>query len=115
MQLKNMAALMLSSRCSWAQVVEYVQGLLLPSSSSAPSASSAEDTSGPAPAQQRTLSETRGAARGDEALEEKRVCNALIKSELGVVLRFPTYREGMTAVHAREPSPFRPSDLEFMF
>jgi hypothetical protein len=36
--------------------------------------------------------------------ESKRVRNDLIKTELGVVLRYPTYREGLRAL-AREASP----------
>ena len=39
-------------------------------------------------------------------LAEKRVCNRLLKEELGVVLDFPTYREGLTAIHRRNLAPF---------
>jgi hypothetical protein len=28
------------------------------------------------------------------------VCNDKLKRELGVALRYPTYREGLTALHA---------------
>ena len=30
----------------------------------------------------------------------KRVGNARLKEELGVILRYPTYREGLSALHA---------------
>jgi hypothetical protein len=39
-------------------------------------------------------------------LEEKRVCNGLIKRELGVRLAFPTYREGLAAIAAGDLRPF---------
>ena len=32
--------------------------------------------------------------------ENKRIANRLIKDELGVRLRYPTYREGIAALHA---------------
>lgn len=41
-------------------------------------------------------------------LEEKRVRNDLIKQELGVRLAFPTYREGLQAIHSGDLRPFRP-------
>lgn len=41
-------------------------------------------------------------------LAEKRVANGLIKKELGVSLDFPTYREGLTAIHKRNLTPFMP-------
>jgi nucleoside-diphosphate-sugar epimerase len=37
--------------------------------------------------------------------ESKRVGNALIRRELGVRLRYPTYREGLTALHAGGEGP----------
>lgn len=37
--------------------------------------------------------------------ENKRVRSALIRSELGVVLRYPTYREGLTALRADGEGP----------
>jgi hypothetical protein len=37
---------------------------------------------------------------------EKRVKNDLIKSELGVVLEFPTYREGLSAIAQGDDRPF---------
>jgi nucleoside-diphosphate-sugar epimerase len=37
--------------------------------------------------------------------ENKRVRNDLIRSELGVVLRYPTYREGLTALRAGGEGP----------
>ncbi len=37
--------------------------------------------------------------------ESKRVRSALIRSELGVVLRYPTYREGLTALRAAGEGP----------
>ena len=39
-------------------------------------------------------------------LAEKRVSNRLIKEELGSVLGFPTFREGLTAIHKRNLAPF---------
>ena len=46
-----------------------------------------------------------GAASGPQ-LAEKRVRNQKIKEELGVVLMAPTYREGLTALHERDLTPF---------
>jgi nucleoside-diphosphate-sugar epimerase len=37
----------------------------------------------------------------------RRIKNARIKSELGVKLRYPTYREGLTALLADDPAPAR--------
>ena len=37
---------------------------------------------------------------------EKRVCNAKIKSELLLALDFPSYREGLAAIHAGNRCPF---------
>jgi hypothetical protein len=37
--------------------------------------------------------------------ESKRVANGLIKDELGVRLRYPTYREGLTALRAAGEGP----------
>jgi nucleoside-diphosphate-sugar epimerase len=31
--------------------------------------------------------------------DNKRVCNTRIKSELGVMLRYPTFRDGLRALH----------------
>lgn len=42
-------------------------------------------------------------------LEEKRVRNNLIKEELGVQLMYPTYREGLRAIHAGCMQPFEAS------
>ena len=42
-------------------------------------------------------------------LEEKRVRNDLIKQELGVQLAYPTYREGLRAIHAGCMQPFTSS------
>ena len=39
-------------------------------------------------------------------MEEKRVRNDLVKAELGVELAFPTYREGLAAIHAGDRRPF---------
>jgi hypothetical protein len=33
----------------------------------------------------------------------RRIGNALIKSELGVALRYPTYREGLASLMPRQP------------
>lgn len=48
---------------------------------------------------------------GAERLEEKRVRNGLIRQELGVVLRYPTYREGVAALHGGDCWPLTPEDL----
>lgn len=37
---------------------------------------------------------------------EKRVCNAKIKAELSLTLEFPSYREGLAAIHAGDRCPF---------
>ncbi len=37
--------------------------------------------------------------------DNKRVSNALIKTELGVTLRYPNYREGLAAILAAETTP----------
>lgn len=37
---------------------------------------------------------------------EKRVCNAKIKAELSWALEFPSYREGLAAIHAGDLRPF---------
>ena len=39
-------------------------------------------------------------------LPEKRVSNRKMKQELGVVLRFPTYREGLRAIQSGDQTPF---------
>lgn len=39
-------------------------------------------------------------------LDEKRVRNELIKLELGIMLEFPSYREGLRAIYAGEVQPF---------
>ena len=39
-------------------------------------------------------------------LAEKRVSNQLIKRELGVELKFPSYREGLAAIARRHLTPF---------
>lgn len=39
-------------------------------------------------------------------LAEKRVSNQLIKQELGVQLRFPSYREGLVAIAQKDRTPF---------
>ena len=38
--------------------------------------------------------------------EEKRVENRLIKEELGVRLKFPSYREGLRAIRSQDTRPF---------
>lgn len=40
-------------------------------------------------------------ARGD-----KRVSNSKIKSQLGVTLNFPSYRQGLSAIHEGDIRPF---------
>ncbi len=37
--------------------------------------------------------------------ESRRIRNALIREELGVSLRYPTYREGLTALRALGEGP----------
>jgi hypothetical protein len=34
--------------------------------------------------------------------DNRRICNARIKEELGVILRYPTYREGLESLLAAE-------------
>ena len=46
-----------------------------------------------------------GAAQ-NVGLAEKRVSNHLIKHELGVELKFPSYREGLAAIARRHLTPF---------
>lgn len=48
----------------------------------------------------------REAAAAVARLEEKRVRNTRIKQELGVRLRYPTYREGLAAIAAGDLRPF---------
>ncbi|EFJ46802.1 hypothetical protein VOLCADRAFT_92619 [Volvox carteri f. nagariensis] len=48
------------------------------------------------------------------ALEEKRVCNRLIKSELGLELRYPSYMEGVAAIHRGEYWPLSVEDLKLL-
>lgn len=43
---------------------------------------------------------------GTAGLMEKRVANGRIKSELGVRLRYPTYREGLLAISRGSLDPF---------
>ena len=43
---------------------------------------------------------------GRPRMEEKRVRNSLVKAELGVKLAYPTYREGLAAIHAGDRRPF---------
>jgi hypothetical protein len=38
-------------------------------------------------------------------METKRVRNRLLHDELGVTLRYPTYREGLTALRAADDGP----------
>lgn len=52
-----------------------------------------------------TVSEDKQGEPVQTPLAEKRVCNAKL-DELGVVLKFPTYREGLSAIHARNLTPF---------
>ncbi|GIL55281.1 hypothetical protein Vafri_10839 [Volvox africanus] len=56
----------------------------------------------------------RGRGSGPEPLEEKRVRNRLVKSELGVKLRYPTYREGVAAIHRRDYWPLSQEDLRML-
>lgn len=64
------------------------------------------------PSQQQSLT---GLERGSSGISqivsggsrpEKRVCNAKIKSELSMAFDFPSYREGLAAIHAGERCPF---------
>ncbi|KAI3426343.1 hypothetical protein D9Q98_008716 [Chlorella vulgaris] len=54
----------------------------------------------------------REAAEAVAQLEEKRVRNARIKQELGVRLRFPTYREGLCSIAGGETCPYGQQRLE---
>lgn len=49
-----------------------------------------------------------------EAVEEKRVRNSMITQELGVVLEFPTYKEGVSAIHGGVIAPFTAADIRFL-
>lgn len=49
-----------------------------------------------------------------DPVEEKRVSNALIKSELAFKLTFPSYKQGMAALVAGDIRPFSPRDLEWL-
>lgn len=53
-------------------------------------------------------------SEGAGVLEEKRVRNGRIKEELGVVLRYPTYREGVEAIARGEAWPLGPQDLQVL-
>lgn len=44
--------------------------------------------------------------------DSKRVSNRLIKDELGVVLRYPSYREGLAALNRAAPSPSASADRD---
>ncbi len=55
-----------------------------------------------------------GGGRAGEALEEKRVRNGRAKQLLGWGMRYPSYREGLTAIAAGELWPFAPGDLELL-
>lgn len=46
------------------------------------------------------------AEKASELLAEKRVANQRIKQELGVQLKFPSYREGLAAIVRRDRTPF---------
>lgn len=46
------------------------------------------------------------AEAGKQRLPEKRVSNSKLKQELGVVLRYSSYREGLRAIHTGELAPF---------
>lgn len=62
-----------------------------------------------APAEERGVEEERVEEERVERnvkLPEKRVSNARIKQDLGVALRYPTYREGLQAVLREDPDPF---------
>ncbi len=48
----------------------------------------------------------RHASSGSNLIEEKRVSNRMLKEQLGVTLRFPTYREGLRAIHEGDQTPF---------
>ena len=43
---------------------------------------------------------------GQFVMDEKRVSNQLLRTRLGVTLRFPTYREGMQGIHEGNQTPF---------
>ncbi|KAL6763319.1 hypothetical protein V8C86DRAFT_2498773 [Haematococcus lacustris] len=63
----------------------------------------------------KTKQEGPGAAEGaGDVLEEKRVRNHKVKEELGVSLRYPTYREGVAALAAGDIEPLMDSDLRWL-
>ena len=43
---------------------------------------------------------------GGNLIEEKRVSNRMLEKQLGVTLQFPTYREGLRAIHEGDQTPF---------
>lgn len=59
------------------------------------------------------VSEGRRSER-QEAVEEKRVRNNRIIQELGVVLAFPTYKEGVSAIFDGVIAPFTAADIRFL-
>lgn len=58
-------------------------------------------------------SESKRPERG-EAVEEKRVRNTRIIQELGVVLQYPTYKEGIAAIQSNIITPFTEADMVFL-
>ncbi|GLC45217.1 hypothetical protein PLESTB_000723900 [Pleodorina starrii] len=60
-------------------------------------------------------SRSRSNSSGREAvLEEKRVRNGRIRGELRVALRYPSYREGLAAIHAGDCWPLSREDLQLL-
>lgn len=59
------------------------------------------------------VSEGRRSER-QEAVEEKRVRNNRITQGLGVVLAFPTYKEGVSAIFDGVIAPFTAADIRFL-
>lgn len=72
------------------------------STSSRESGSDSKDAKGPGPAAARAPS-----GPSSISLPEKRVSNRKIKEVLGVQLRYPTYREGLKAIHEGSLDPFQ--------
>lgn len=55
-----------------------------------------------------------GVGRSSSATEEKRVRAELIRTQLGVELQYPSYREGVAALLAGSLQPFEQGDLQLL-
>ncbi len=55
---------------------------------------------------QSSVSAPRNSPAGQSGMDEKRVSNEMLRKQLGVVLRFPTYRQGLQSIHEGDQTPF---------